>query len=117
MILDVLSRYSSLIEDYKVIRYRTFEFAYELVAEVLFVDSSTLFIRDYLFSNGNRKYAFHWQSSNGKCIDRWDNVPHHQDIDSFPFHKHVGKSESVENSEVMNLEKILYFMSNRMSIR
>ena len=104
MILDVLSQYSSLIADYKIIRYRTFEFAFELVAEVLFVDSSTLFIRDYLFRNGNRKYAFDWQDSNGNCIYRWDNIPHHQDIESFPFHKHVGKLESVENSEVMNLE-------------
>jgi len=51
-------------------------------------------------------------NSNGHCIYRWDNVPHHQKTNTFPFHKHIGKTETVEGSEVMNLEKALHFIKN-----
>ncbi len=40
------------------------------------------------------KYRFHWQDRSGKLIKRWDNAPHHPEIDSFPHHLHDG-SESV----------------------
>lgn len=117
MILDVLSKYSALITDYKIIRYRTFGLVYELVVEVDFTDNSTLFIRDYLFGDGTRKYSFHWQDAEKNCIFRWDNVPHHQNTESFPFHKHVGKFEKVETSEVMNLEKVICFISNNLTTK
>ncbi len=114
MILDLISKYSSIVSDYKVIRYRHFATSYELVAEVLFIDNSKLIMRDYLFSDGKRKYSFHWQGSDSKCIYRWDNVPHHQGIKTFPFHKHIGETEAIEESEVMGLEKVFHFVSNHL---
>ncbi|MDT8402898.1 MAG: DUF6516 family protein, partial [Bacteroidales bacterium] len=36
------------------------------------------------------KYKYHWQTENGELIERWDNVPHHREIDTFPHHKHDG---------------------------
>ena len=78
MILDLISKYSSIVSDYK------------------------------------RKYSFHWQNIDNSCIYRWDNVPHHERIKTFPFHKHVGVSEAIEDSEVMNLEKILLLISDRL---
>jgi len=115
MILDLISKYSFIISDYKVIRYRHFATSYELVAEVLFIDNSKLIMRDYLFADGKRKYSFHWQDSNSNCIYRWDNVPHHQGIKTFPFHKHTGETEAIEESEVMSLEKVLYFISSHLN--
>ena len=115
MILDVLLKYPLLITDYNIIRYRTFGLLYELVAEISFTDNSTLYVRDYLFSDCKRKYSFHWQDVAGNCRIRWDNVPHHQDAESFPFHKHVGKLEIVANSEVMNLEKIIRFINKQLN--
>jgi hypothetical protein len=40
-------------------------------------------------------YSFHLQDSNRKCIVRYDNVPHHPEIASFPDHQHIGPSEAV----------------------
>ncbi|MFU8843470.1 MAG: DUF6516 family protein, partial [Bacteroidales bacterium] len=53
-----------------------------------------------MFSDGKRKYSFHWQDSEGVCIIRWDNTSHHQHMKTFPYHKHIGKEESVEESVV-----------------
>ena len=48
-----------------------------------------------------------------ECINRWENISHYQNIKTFPFHKHVGKNEMIEESEVMNLEKVLEFISQQ----
>jgi Family of unknown function (DUF6516) len=34
------------------------------------------------------KYKYQWQSENGDLISRWDNVPHHKEIKTFPHHMH-----------------------------
>ena len=112
MIFDILSKYSSVISDYQVIKYRFFKTSYEVILKITIKDDSILFVRDYLFTDGKRKYSFHWQNPDEDCIYRWDNVPHHQKTNTFPFHKHIGKTEIVENSEVMNLEKVLLFIEN-----
>jgi hypothetical protein len=51
-------------------------------------------------------YSFHWQSANGKLIKRWDNVPHHNEVDTYPHHLHLS-SGKVIGSTAMNLNKVL----------
>ena len=34
------------------------------------------------------KYRYHLQTSDGKLVSRWDNVPHHPDVATFPDHRH-----------------------------
>jgi hypothetical protein len=51
-------------------------------------------------------YTFHWQAADGKLIKRWDNVKHHREIKTFPYHLHLSESKVV-SSMPMNLEKIL----------
>lgn len=112
MIFDVLKKFSSLISSYKVIDYDYFATNYKVVIEISLHNGSSLFVKDYLFSDGKRKYSFHWQDSDEQCIIRWDNTPHHQHVKTFPFHKHVGKEETVEDSPVMNLEKVFAYISD-----
>lgn len=33
-------------------------------------------------------YRHHWQDSSGRLIKRWDNAPHHPELDTFPHHLH-----------------------------
>ncbi len=113
MIFQVVKEFLDIIEKYKVDRFRTFDDLYEIVLEIHVIDKSTHFVRDYLFSSNVRKYSFHWQDVKGVCIVRWDNVPHHQEITTFPFHKHIGKNEDVVDSEAMNLKKVLEIIKNR----
>jgi hypothetical protein len=37
-------------------------------------------------------YRYHWQHANGRLILRYDNAPHHPEVESSPHHKHVGET-------------------------
>jgi len=56
------------------------------------IDGSFLYFIEFIEIQGNiairLKYKYQWQSDNGNLITRWDNVPHHQDVDTFPDHMH-----------------------------
>ena len=51
------------------------------------------------------KYKYQWQLENGSLITRWDNVPHHQEISTFPHHMHNDKGVSACPN--MDLEAII----------
>lgn len=51
-------------------------------------------------------YSFHWQSADGKLVKRWDNVKHHKEVGTYPFHLHL-PDDTVNGSEPMNLKKVL----------
>lgn len=40
-------------------------------------------------------YKFHWQDPQGRLIKRWDNAPHHPEVEGFPHHLHDGSEENV----------------------
>ncbi|MFH1704104.1 MAG: DUF6516 family protein [Nitrospirota bacterium] len=50
-------------------------------------------------------YSYHWQSADGRLKKRWDNVPHHKDVDSFPNHLHL--PDKVVSSNSQSLKKVL----------
>jgi hypothetical protein len=56
-------------------------------------------------SIGISKYSFHWQDVAGNLICRWDNAPHHPELDNFPYHAHT--KYKVSASSEMNLRMIL----------
>lgn len=60
------------------------------------------------------KYKYHWQSENGELIERWDNVPHHREIDTFPHHKHDNKG--VYSSSNVNLKTIIDYLMDKLLI-
>ena len=56
------------------------------------------------------KYKYHFMNAKGDIIFRYDNVPHHREIVSFPHHKHLeGK---VIDSHEPNLNLILNEIKN-----
>ena len=66
-------------------------------AEYLMVCKNTIHIETY---------SFHWQSANERLVKRWDNVEHHTEIDTFPYHIHLSDG-TVVSSVPMNLKKVL----------
>jgi len=52
------------------------------------------------------KYRYHLQRANGILIARWDNVPHHHDVSTFPHHRH-NASGSVHSSSPMDVSQVL----------
>src|SRR3972149_3011448 len=51
-------------------------------------------------------YSFHWQSADGNLVKRWDNVKHHKEVGTYPYHLHL-PNNTVIDSEPMNLKKAL----------
>ena len=51
------------------------------------------------------KYRFHLQTSENKMLARWDNAPHHPEVETHPDHLHVGQkikaNSPVDVSEVL----------------
>jgi hypothetical protein len=50
-------------------------------------------------------YRYHWQDASGRVILRYDNAPHHPEVQSFPHHKHV--EETVVASDRPTLPDLL----------
>ena len=62
----------------------------------------------YVISDGSigiSKYSFHWHDAAGNLICRWDNAPHHPELDNFPHHIHT--NDDVSASSEMSLIKVL----------
>ncbi len=53
------------------------------------------------------KYRFHWQNKSGELIKRWDNAPHHPEINSFPDHLHDGAVDNVKSFRKCSVLDIL----------
>lgn len=51
-------------------------------------------------------YSFHWQTSGKRLIKRWDNVKHHKEFGTFPYHLHLPDKQVME-SKPMNVKKVL----------
>jgi hypothetical protein len=71
----------------------------KLTAIVHLADSSILHIKER-FRNGDLiKYSYH-NIRNDKFV-RWDNVPHHSNLKTFPDHKH--ENTVIVESKKMNI--------------
>jgi len=76
------------------------------------IDGSVLYFIEFVKIQDNTanrlKYKYHWQSENGDLIARWDNVPHHREIDTFPYHMHDDKGvHASKNTDLTTIIDII----------
>lgn len=98
--LDLIARFKHYIRTFHVLLYEQEGESLRLKAELTMVDNSTVRVKEYLFANQIRKYAYHWVDETGELICRWDNAKHWPNLPTFPHHKHTnqGVFESTETS-------------------
>lgn len=74
------------------------------------IDGSELRLLEYAkISNGQAmilRYRFQWQAA-GELITRWNNAPHHPEVETFPHHKHVKVEDKPKPSKATNLISLL----------
>ncbi len=104
MIAALLEAHSRIITSWHVQMLDVELHRYRLVLEIEFLSGLRLFVKDYLFEDGRRKYSYHCQDSAGNLVFRYDNAPHWVGISTFPHHKHL--PDSVIASSPMTLEKV-----------
>jgi len=70
------------------------------------IDGSELHVFEYVDSGMHKiDYSYHWQDKDKTLIKRWDNAPHHNEIETFPHHLHKG--EEIEPSKEPTFLEIL----------
>jgi len=52
------------------------------------------------------KYRYHLQHADGTLVSRWDNVPHHRNVPTYPDHRH-NTSGSIHPSPPMDVSHAL----------
>ncbi len=80
----------------------------KLIAIAYLVDSSVLHIRERYKEGELIKYSYHFMK--GNKVIRWDNVPHHKEISSYPHHKH--ENDKVKESTKMDIDLVLEEIEN-----
>lgn len=102
---------SSTIESFSILKRRETEGDGFLRAKAVITDGSLFEISMYWQLAEDEvelvAYRFHWQDEKAQLIKRWDNAKHHQEIKTFPFHVHIGKEETIKESDAMDLFGVL----------
>jgi Family of unknown function (DUF6516) len=104
MIAHVFSTHNDIITSWKALTLDIEPNRYRIVLEIEFSSGVQLFVKDYLFEDGRRKYSYHCQDSAGNLVFRYDNAPHWTGLSTFPHHKHL--PDAVVESPPMSLESI-----------
>lgn len=81
----------------------------EFYAVLRFPDTSELQVSEKLivenYALRKTRYAYHYQESDNSLIFRYDNAPHHQDVPTFPHHKH--EQEQIVSAQPPDLGDVL----------
>ncbi len=61
---------------------------------IVFFDGSRLEFTEQL-PPSRRKYRIHLMNADDQLLVRWDSAPHHQELSTYPFHKHTMRGVEV----------------------
>jgi Family of unknown function (DUF6516) len=108
--LAFFEKNEDLFASWFVLRYEREGDSYLLQIGAVLHDGSRLELRDYLFADGSRKYAYQWMEPDGVLRQRWDNAPHWPELATKPHHTHLPDQEIPEPSTVTNIEDLLAYL-------
>lgn len=81
-----------------------------LKAALTFASGHVLHIAEYVITQANavkrEKYRYQLLDSRQRHLSRWDNVPHHKDMETFPDHYH-NSGDVVHVSRVTSPEQAI----------
>lgn len=101
---------SSAVASFKILRKEVAEDDGYIRFKCKLLNGDIFEFAEYLVIHKNtvtlETYSYHWQKADGTLIKRWDNVPHHKELDTFPHHLHLAKGKVVRFSKI-TLKKIL----------
>ncbi len=100
-----------LVENINVIRERIGNIEGFIQININLIHSKILAIFEYYsLEKGLTTYRYQLMDENNNLIIRWDSAPHHPEIPTSPYHLHKG--DKIENSDKMNIQKLLAVLSN-----
>lgn len=120
---NYLTRLYATITSRREIEIETLEIHYVtaglalFTATLRFFDDSRLVVEEeveeYLRQTVNKiRYKYHYQDAENRLIFRYDDVPHHPDVKTFPHHKH--ESEKIVAADPVDLSQVLQEIDRRL---
>ncbi len=77
--------------------------------EINFMDSSSLIIFQHVLVKEENliitDYRYHYMDADNRLVFRYDNAPHHPEINTFPHHKHL--PFRIEKAGILSIEEVL----------
>lgn len=107
---DTLRRFSNIVEAVEKFELLEEENISKIKAKVRLSDGSILWIREVLIKGKSEVYSYYWLRSDETVIIGWDNAPHHKEVETFPYHRHIGGK--IESSQQMTMESVLSFITD-----
>jgi hypothetical protein len=111
-LLELFEQYAGLFDSWNIKVFEQENESYQLQINAVLTDGSRLELRDYLFLDNTRKYAYQWMNPDGSLRQRWDNAPHWHDISTTPHHVHLPGETKPQPSTITNLEDLLKYLLN-----
>jgi hypothetical protein len=108
--LHLFDAHASLFRSWRVVSYEQEGETYALQVTAVLRNGNLLEMRDYLFADGSRKYAYQWMTTDGTLRQRWDNAPHWPDVATAPHQVHGPEQQTPGPSTITNLEDLLQFL-------
>jgi len=109
-ILNILTE-SDIIREYEILNLLYDEDFYYVKIKSYIVNDGILHIKIYL-SDEEYNYSFHWEKETEELMIRWDNAPHHQEIETFPHHMHT--TDAIKKSYIITLDDVLKYIKNQL---
>ena len=101
----------SIYKDYSIVRKEILYVEAKIRLIITLLNGDTIELFEYLHENVgeliSKKYSYHWQDKEGQLIKRWDNAPHHKELNNYPHHIHYNDSLVQPNTLIPNIFKIL----------
>ena len=105
------SRQELDIQEINIVQYKPENNVGEFHARASFYDASLLeAVEKVSLDDGEiikDQYSYHYQEANGDLVFRYDNAPHHPEIETFPHHKHIESDNNVIASQPPDVSEVL----------
>ena len=103
-IREKLDSLNYLIEEQDLTFEKIDENTFKLEGRIVFSNGYILDFMEYS-SSRNHDYRFHLMDELKNLVTRWDNAPHHEELDNFPYHVHES-DDVVEPDKERSIIKI-----------
>jgi hypothetical protein len=114
--LHLFGVHASLFEAWRVVNFEQEGEIYALQVTAVLRDGRRLEMREYVFADSSRKYAYHWTAADGSLRRRWDNAPHWPKVATAPHHAHLMDQAFPGPSTITTLEDLLQFLEETLEM-
>lgn len=115
MIHETLHQFNDIIAETEFLSIREIRDLTHYKCKIQLIDGSNLRISEKWHEQLLIQYSYYWLDDENELIIGWDNAPHHQDISTYPHHKHIGQQTKVHASYENCLKDVLDFIKQRIS--